>query len=477
MKAGKFPYKIAGWILLGIFVLFIGVNLYFCTAGLPPWVKDQIVELMQKKFYRQVEIKKVAFCFSKGIVIRGVKISDRGKSLEAKNNIFFECDELVCKYDLIQALKKKFKIEKLTIEKPKIYVKKFKRGGKTVFNFSDLILPILKKQPKEIKKKNVEVKAAPSKPAKPVKKLEKKKLLPVELQIKKVKLKKALIKIIDTTTPGFREIYNISNITFLIENINLSRNSEMKITMGFGLNVTELKNGKKTDKDINLEAEILGKLKVFDKKGVINPFGRFNLVIKNSKLTGIQAYDELRNQTQDLNKTVEKAQKDLLKRLEQAVKGLKQAEKLSVSRKMDGMADKISKIDTSFIEGSLKFNFLKKRLKFDKITTILIIKNGKFITDDILIKTADFNIKGNGYTDIDTKVNYDMNLLLAGKYNTSEMTKAIANKDNKPGLPVKVRGTVSDMKVTIDKKTIRKRIETMLKKILQERIKEAIGGG
>ncbi len=475
MKTGKFPYKIAGWILLGIFVLFIGVNLYFCTAGLPPWVKEEIAELMQKKLHCQVEIKNVAFCPLKGIVIRGVKISDRGKSLEAKNNIFFECDALVCKYDLIQALKKKIIIEKLTIEKPSIYVKRFKSGEKRVSNFSDLILPLLKKQPKEIKKKNVEVKAALYKPAKPVKKLEKKKLLPVELQIKKVKLKKALIKIIDTATPGFRVIYNISNITLLIENINLSRNSEMKITMGFGLSVTELKNWKKTGKDINLEAEVLGKLKVFDKKGVMNPSGRFDITLRNCKLTGIPVYEKLRAQTLDLNETVEKAQKDLLKRLEQAVKGLKQAEKLSVSRKMDGMAEKIAEIDTSFIKGSLKFDFLKKRLKFDKVKTILKVKDSRFITDDLKIKTADYYIKGSGYTDINNKVNYDITLLLSKKYNTSEMTKAIANKDSKPGLPVKIRGTVSDMKATIDKETIRKRIETMLKKTLQERIKKATG--
>ncbi len=477
MKAGKvakLPFKIVGWVVLSILVIFIGVNIYLCTAGFPDWAKKQVVDIMKKTLKRQVKIEKVSFCLLKGIVIKNVQIADKGKRLKAKKednnekNLFLSCDAFVVNYDLSQIFKKKVKIEKLIIEKPKIYIKRFKRGKETVFNFSDMLPPVPKKQPKEVKK--AEAEAAPAKPAfsifsaksafaaKPAKKLDKKSLPPIELQVNKFGLEKALIQVIDTATPRFKEVYELKDVTFLIENINLTQNSEMKITIGFGVSVTELKDGKKTDKDINLEAEALGKVVVFDKKGVMNPSGQFNLALRNGKLTGMQAYDELRNQAQDLNKSVNKIQKDILKKIGQ----LKQLNKLGI--KGDKLASQAGKIDTSFIEGSLEFDFLKKTLEFDKIETVVKIKDGRFITEDLVIDLDDAVIKGGGYTDMDQNVKYDMLMLLAKKYNKNEITKAIANKDGKPEVPVKVRGTTSDTKVTIDENAITKKVKARLMK-------------
>ena len=301
-------------------------------------------------------------------------------------------------------------------------------------------------------------------------------LPPIDLQVDVVGLDSGRILLVDTATAKFKEIYELKDVTFLIKNINLTKNKEMKIKMGFGISVTEIKAGKKTDKDINLDVGIDGKLKVFDKKGVMNPTGLFTLALRNGRFTGLQAYEQLKGQAQDISKSIHKIQGDVLKGLEDAVKNLNKAKKLGISKEAGKIADNVAKIDTSFIKDSLEWDFLKDTLEFDKVETIVKIQDGKIITEDLKIDCGDFALEGGGYTDMDSNIKYDMLMLLAKKYNKNEITKAVANKDGKPEFPIKARGTFSDPKVMMEQAMIKKKIKNRLSKMLQEKIKKETGG-
>ncbi len=476
-KAIKLPFKIIAWTISIILVLLIGINVWLCVLGLPPKVKDFTVLQMQKALHRQVKVGKVGLCLLKGIVIKDVEISNRGTF--KRNGTFLKCEAFVLKYDLLKLLKKKLIVEKFLIEKPEIYIERFKRGKRVVFNFSDLIPPMPKKQPASPEpEKEVVVKKTKSK--KPVKKMSKYQI-PIDLQVGAVGLKDAKIEIIDTATPKFKEIYSLHDVTFLIENIKLHENAPLEITAGFGLSVTELKNNKKTDKDINLDSEIKGDLILFDKKGLLNPTGSFLLALKNGRFTGIQAYEELRNQAKDISKSVTKYQDTLVKSFNKMSKQINKAGALggtarSASSKAGALSEKLSKMDMDFIKGALEWKFLKKTLEFDKVSTKVKLQDGKVITDTLEAESDGFNVAGGGYTTIDTIVKYDLSLLADKKYNKNVVTKTVANESGQLSFPVKVRGTVSDMKVVFAKADIINRIKAGLKAEFEKKLKSQIGG-
>ena len=64
---------------------------------------------------------------------------------------------------------------------------------------------------------------------------------------------------------------------------------------------------------------------------------------------------------------------------------------------------------------------LKDDLEFDELVTRIRIENGKIITDDLNVNSSDFKLKGGGYTTIEQKVNYDVNLLADKKYNNNDL--------------------------------------------------------
>ncbi|MBU1075796.1 MAG: AsmA-like C-terminal region-containing protein [Spirochaetes bacterium] len=476
MKAGKaikLPFKIIGIVIALILLLLIGVNVWLCVKGFPPKVKNFAVEQMQKQLHRQVKVGKVGLCLLKGIVIKDVEISNRPSF---KQGPFLKCKAIVLKYDLMQLLKKKLIVEKATIEEPEIYVQRYIQNKKVVFNFSDLIPPLPKKQPAAPKEEKVVKKKA----VKPVK--VSKYAIPVDLQVGKVGLEKAKIEVTDTATAKFKEVYILSDVTFLIENIKLYENAPVKITSGFGLSVTEFKDGQKTDKDINLEADIKGVLTLFDKKGWLNPTGVFDLALLNGKFTGIQAYDELRNQAKDISGSVSKYQDSLVKSFEKMSAGadkLKQAGALGskvkgATDKAGSFAEKVGNMDIGFIKGALEWKFLKKTLEFDKVSTKVKIENGKVISEDIDANGTDFNVVGGGYAAMDTTLSYNLSMLGAKKYNKNAATKAIANEAGQIELPVAVKGTTSDPKFIFNKDEILKKIQNGLK---QEFMSKFMGKG
>ncbi len=240
-KAVKLPFKIIGWILLVVLVVFIGVNVYLCYVGFPPKVKDIIVEQMAKQLHRKVEIKRVGFCILKGFVVRDIKIYHK-KRFYNKDKPFVEIKALVFKYDLSELMKKKIKIEKITLEYPTILIKRYLVKKKPVFNFSDLLPPVPKRLPKEEPEKKVEEKPKTPPPSMP--KISKSQI-PIDLQVEKIGLENANIEIEDTATPKFKEIYKLENVHFLVENIKIKDNAPISIKTGFGLSITEYAKGKK----------------------------------------------------------------------------------------------------------------------------------------------------------------------------------------------------------------------------------------
>ncbi len=488
-KAVTLPLKIVGWILLIVLVILIGVNVYLCYWGFPPKVKDMIVEQMAKQLHRQVEVKRVGFCILKGFVVRGVKIYHK-KPFYNKEKPFVEIKALVLKYDLSELLQKKIKVEKLTLEYPYIRIKRYMVKKKPVFNFSDLLPPMPKKLAKaepEKKKPTPKKAAKPSAPPKISKSQ-----IPIDLQVEKVGLENANIEIEDTATPKFNEIYKLENVHFLVENIKIKDNAPLSIKTGFGLSITEYAKGKKvksaeeakTAKDINIEALIEGTLVLFDKKGILNPSGQFVLALKNGKFTGIQAYEELRNQAKDINKSVTKYQESLVKSLDKIKKQAAKLEKAGklgiktggVTDKATSVVDKLGSMDMSFIKGALEWKFLSETLEFDEIQTKVKIENGKVITDEIAAASKGFRVAGGGYTAMDTTLAYNLDLLADKEYNKNQVTKALAREDGSLEFPVKISGTVSAMKIKFEKAEIIKKITDSLKEQFMNQMKTRAGG-
>jgi len=489
MKAGKIistPFKIVLWVLAIILLILIGVNFYLCQVGLPQKAKDFAITTIEKQIGRKVEIKKLGFCILKGFVLRDLKVWDKKPF---QKDIFVECKALVISYDLSELLKKKLKIKKVTLESPHIYVKRYLKNKKPVFNFSDLIPPVPEKQPvakPEPKKEEKVVKEKKS--TKPNMPKISKSQIPIDLQVEKVGLEDALIEIVDTATPRFKEIYRLENVHFLIEDIKLKENTPLKISTGFGLSVTEYEKVKKlkkkeltkTEKDINIEFAIDGSLKLFDKKGILNPSGYFILALRNGKLTGIQAYEELRAQAENINKSVEKIQANLLKTFEKIKAQTAKLEKAGKLKKYTSKAgsyiEKLNNIDTSFIKGALNAKFLAKTLEFDEIKTKVKIIDGKVITDELKADFKEFKIMGGGYTSFDTSLAYKVNLLADKKYSKNQVTKALENKDGYPEFPVNIGGTISDIKIVLEKAPILKKIQDSLKEQLMSKIRNRAGG-
>ncbi len=463
-----------GIILLAIILLFV----FFPTEK----VKKIAIEQMQNRLHRQVKIGTLSLNLFKGIVIKDVEVSNYPTFKKGK---FIVCKAFVFSYDLWELLHKKLLIKKLTLEYPEIYIERYLENNKPRFNFSDLIPPLPKKQPVKTVKEETSVKSAAKKETKPGKKpLPKisKGQIPIDLNIGKVGLDGAKIDLIDTATPHFKDKYSIYNVHFLIENIKIYENAPLKISTGFGLSMEQLKDNKKTDKHINLEAAIDGTLTLFNKKGILDPSGFFELALRNGKFYGIQAYDALKAQANDITKDINSYQNDIIKKYQDAAKKLaaqqsklkkagKYADKLnSANASVGKIANKLANLDLGFIKGALDWKFLSKNFEFDEVKTKVKILDSKIITDEIKLDGKEFRALGGGYTGFDTTVDYVFVLMASKKYNKNFVTKALANENGEPEFPVKIEGTVSDMKIVFEKAKILDKIKENIKKAIADKL-------
>lgn len=478
-KAGKgikLIFKIIGSIAALVIIGVVLLLVFFPTEK----VKQIAIEQMQKRFNRQVTIGNVSLNLFKGIVIEKVAVSDRPNF---KKGTFLTCKAFVFQYDLWQLLYRRLVIKKLTIEKPEINIKRYLVKKEAVFNFSDMLPPVPKKQPVQPKTETAQTAVKPKAAAASMPKVSKGQL-PVDLQVGKVGLLDARIRIEDTATPRFNEIYELFNVHFIIENIKIYENAPLRIKTGFGLSVTEKKDNVKTDKDINLEAAIDGTLTLFNKSGWLDPNGLFNLALRNGKFHGVQAYEELLSQAGEITGSVNNYQKGLLDSYNKMSKQISDSKAAlgQVSSKVQGVSDKagdlskkIAGMDMSFIKGALDWKFLSKNFEFDELKTVAKVKDSKVITEDIRIDGKEFKMTGSGYTGFDTRLQYVFTLLADKKYNKNEVTKALANADGNLEFPVQVYNTISDVKVKFGQDNIVKKIQDRLKDKFLSQLKGADG--
>jgi len=487
MKVIKTILKIIGSILAIIILALVLLLIFFPNEK----VKKIMVEQMEKNLHREAKVGVLKFNILKGIIIKDVRISNRPTFKEGN---FIVCKAFVFRYDLLQLLKLKLVIDKLTLEEPEIYIQRYlDKDKKPVFNFSDLIPQKKEEEKKEpIKKKEVKLakeekisKEEKAKP-KPLPKI-KKSSIPIDIQIDKLGLDNAKIQLVDTATPRFKEIYSLSNIHFLIENLRLKENKPLLIKTGFGISVREYKENVKTDKDINLETYIKGSLKLFDKKGVLNPDGEFIVGLKNGKFYGIQAYEELKKEAENLTKTVNSYQEKLLESYKKLADNVSKSQAVlskagkvagsveKASSKAGDIANKIANMDLSFIKGALEWKFLKKNFEFDEVNTKVKVKESKVISEKIDLKGKEFRSEGSGYTGFDTTVEYLFKLIADKKYNKNEITKALANQQGEIEFPIRVTGTISDIKIVFEKASILSAIEKQLKDRFMAEFKKRAG--
>jgi hypothetical protein len=419
-------------------------------------------EQMQKRLHRQVTIEKVGVNIFRGLIIKNVVIKDRGRFAA---DDFVSCKAFVLKYDLLQLLHKRFVLEALILDSPSISVKRYKdEDKKTVFNFSDL----MPQKPAVEKGKTAEPVVESKKPEKKAEKstspapgtktggvLPKvsSSQIPINIEINELGLKNARVELIDTATDKFKENYSLHNVHFLLQNIDLKKNTSMKISTGFGMSVTEIKEGFKTDKDINLDAEITGSFKLFDQKDMLNPDGILKLHLSNGKLKGLQFYKELVSQGKNLTEEAKKYQTEIIGKYQQVKKGLDEAKKNkdavkalgntgAAIDKVNDAAAKLDKVDLGFISKAMDIGFLKDKLEFDSLWTELRIKDQKVISSNIEMKGQEVGGSGNGYTGFDQSLAYDAKLIGNKKYNDNFLTKALANDKGEVVLPFRITGTL-----------------------------------
>jgi hypothetical protein len=448
-------------------VLIIVVVLVLATILLAiffPQEKLRVIaqEQLTKKLSREVTIGKIGINIFQGIVIRDVKVSERHTF---QQGTFVSCKAFIVKYDLLQLLHRRFLLEALVLDTPEITVKRYKADGKVLFNFSDLIPE--KKQtaaPPVPEKKKVAVKPVQKKPVSGsgqiIPKISKGQI-PVNVEIHELGLKDAKIEVIDTATERFKENYSLNKVHFLLSGIDLDKNSMMKISTGFGVAVTEYKDGvKNTDKAINCDTEISGGFVLFDKAGLLNPEGVLKLQLANGKFKGLQLYQQLNQQGKELSESGKKYQTEILSKYKDTKKAIDDAKKNKDAAKyagnlggtmdkVDAISAKLDKMDMGFLQKGLDLGFLKDSLEFDSLWTVLIIRDQKVISSNIEMNGAEVRAQARGWTGFNQMIEYYGTLFGNKKYNDNLLTKSLANDKGEIVLPLLITGTLSKPQVKI----------------------------
>jgi len=466
-------------IVVGIVGVIILATVLFAVFFPQEKVRKIAVEQMQKQLHREVVLNKFHISLWRGIILKGVKISDYPNF---KQGTFISCKAFVLKYDFWELLHKRFLLEALVVDTPEINVKRYRNSNeKVVFNFSDLLpskksKDSSKSKPKTKPQKKVQSSKTVSTNS-PIPNI-KSSQIPINIEIHELGLKKASIHIEDLATPKFKEIYSLNNVHFLLSDINLKQNKQMKISTGFGISVEEYKESQKTDKSINVDAEIAGKFILFDKTKKLNPEGTLSLQLANGKFHGLQLYKELVSQGQNLTKEAQDYQKEILASYDKIKKASQEAQNnkdvQKYAGKIGGTIDKagavvakLDKLDMGFISKAMDIGFLKEDFTFDKLETELKIRDQKVISDNIVMNGKDVRGEGKGYTGFNKVIHYDFSLIGNKKYNSNLLTQSLANEKGEVVLPLLISGMISKPKVSMQ--------GINLKTIMSKAAKEKLG--
>ncbi len=457
----KIIFSLVGVVILGLVLVLV----FFPNE----FVRKKAEEVLTKQLSRQVTIEKSGFNIIKGIYIKNVNIKNRYDSPYSSES-FVECKAFYLKYDLLELFHKRFVLEGLVLDSPAIYLKRYKNEkGEVVLNVSDLMpapAPVADAPkapaPKTSAPKTKVKKTEPTPPPASVIPEVSSSSIPIDIAVRELGLKNAKIEIIDTALDKFKEVYSLHHVRFLLSDIDLKNNTPMNINTGFGISVSEFKDGQATDKAINLDADISGFFTLFDAKKLLNPDGVLLLKLANGKLEGVQMYKELVSQGKDLTAEAKKYQGEIIANVEKAKKAAADAKNneqlagkiggaANTVEKMANLASKLDKLDMGFISKAMDIGFLQDSLEFDEIATMLRVKDQKVISSNIAMKGKDMGGEGSGYTGFNTVIDYSARLIGDKKFNNNFLTKAMADEAGNVILPFTITGTTAKPKISLAK--------------------------
>lgn len=132
-------------ILLGVVVVVLICLTIFLKGYLSgERLKSIIIPKLEALTGRPVTIRSIDFSLFRGVVIKGLRIQERGEAED-----FARMQEFVLDYSLLPLLKRQLVIKKIEVVSPYLFIKKRKDG---TYNFSDMT----KKRAEEAKQKKVE---------------------------------------------------------------------------------------------------------------------------------------------------------------------------------------------------------------------------------------------------------------------------------------------------------------------------------
>lgn len=428
-------------------------------------VRQVAQEQLSIRLRRQVVISRLSIHILKGIVVSGIRVSERPTFREGT---FVEVKTVYCRYNLLEmlkavlaardpeALKRQTLRFAFVVDSPSVNIRRFvdPKTGQAVFNFSDL-LPPPKPKAEGPKKPERKKKPASQEPPKEVIPEVKAPPLPFNLEIVELGVKNGRIELVDTATPRFKEVYTLNDVRFLVSGINLRRNSPMRLNTGFGLAVKEYKDGAETDVDVRFALDITGRFVLFDGRRVLNPTGDLFLTLADGKLTGVQLYRELTKEGRALTAKAEDVRKRYLATYEEVKRSLERARQgggelarhlggVSADiAKVQALADKVANADMGFIAKALDLPFLAETLTFDRLTARVHIRDQRAVSSNFEMRGGVLSARGRGWVGFNTTLDWDIILLGDRRYNNNVLTAAMATPEGDIALPVRITGTVA----------------------------------
>lgn len=123
--------KIFGFVLLGIFILLIGIIIFLQTPAGQRMLKNYAVEFLEKKFGTQVSIEEVSFTIPKNIQLKGVLFLDKN------NDTLLSLKYLDANIAMLELLSNKLKVNSLDVEG--LYAYMYRPENDTVYNYQFII--------------------------------------------------------------------------------------------------------------------------------------------------------------------------------------------------------------------------------------------------------------------------------------------------------------------------------------------------
>ncbi len=363
MKVGKMIKRtlIGISVLVLLIVLFvIWILIFFPNET----VRKAMEEELTKQFHRKVVVGYLDFSILHGITIKNFIVYDRVDYVDKE---FLKVGKLSLSYKLLPLLKKELVIKEAVLSDAKISVVRFNENGKPVFNFED-IFPLQEKQgtaffkPVFANAKSGSEKSASKSPIPQVSKSS----IPVSLNVSKVGLENATLKISDLTTPKLKKVITLGDLNGLIEDINFAQNSPMKLKISARMTVEEYKGKKKLEKEANIKLGIDGKVVLFDDRGLLNPTGELYFYLRDGYLNGRKVAGDIKTAFEILKKEfiekAKKAYKDLSKKFKTELKSKVGDFKKKALADIDKKVKEFKKkVDEKVKEAEQKKNAILKR--------------------------------------------------------------------------------------------------------------------